>query len=1069
VYKDYLQKEGKCIKHLFNPFSYHPIYYYLRHYKLDSYNDLNMKFITILLTAMLLFSLSSAQKKQTENQKSHRIEKVINSQWTFNYFPASGANKGYEAQLYDDSKWPAVSIPHTWSTFETTGLLHPFIRNASETDNPYWWVGWGWYRKHFIVNKEYTGHKYFIEFEGVQKYCKVWINGKYLGDHKGGYGSFDFDITEVLKPGEDNVIAVAVNNKQVDEFKIPPMAAGDFNVYGGICRDVKLVIKDRLFIPMQGSASHEGGTFVTTPKVSEKEGIVRVQTWVKNDYAEKKSCTIQTTIADSANNIIQVLKTDADIDPGELYKFDQTSKPVKNPHLWSNDDPYMYKILTRVMDGKILTDSYSSPLGFRWFSWDYKENNLVVNGKKMIIHGGNRHEEYPWIGNALPKWITAIDLTDIAENMNYNFLRTAHYPNDRSVYDLTDKYGISIDEELPNINNQDFSDEVQLQQLKEMIRRDRNHPSIMFWSLGNETNHAVDSKFALTEDTTRILTARMITGGSAGQSIKHSEKNLDIKSLIRSTIRGWYNKDVKDLQPADGQQSGTEEHQQNILKASGLFGNKNLCTWLYADYGTGHGYLNTPLLNVSPEGYVDIYRVPKYAYYFWQANYSKKLMVFIQPHYWRSQYMGQLKDIVVTTNGDKVELFVNGVSRGYKLLDESNFHSVTFNNVPVDKGTLSAVATKDGKTIRTEIVMAGRPAKIILTGSSNRISADRGSLVIIKADIVDSWGNHVCGANNILKWTVSGPATLVGPSIYESDINRNAQKDGVWYIDMPVSNIIRSTGKPGEIHITISASGLSSGTYDIVAEESVPDNSAIGEPALKDEGRMTIAKMILNSSQVEDVPREINPAFDEFKMGDSDKTGYEKALRDYIKKNNPSVDTTSVEFKTLTDLLADQLLNSGGHLIADDYNFSVDHYNNSRLISGYINSTKLPQPFKDGLKKFYSETIIKKGSDKNAGEEMNWLNWIPSGGTVVIVRNEKPPNGAKGIIYTKNPDLEQIISVVYPQFANFSMEAKERALVFISKANPYIHMSSSGEKSKISYIAETGQPILIPLLKFISE
>ena len=132
------------------------------------------------------------------------------------------------------------------------------------------------------------GQKNFLEFEGVQKYCKVWINGKYLGDHKGGYGSFDFDLTDYIVAGKDNVIAVAVNNRQNDQYQIPPMAAGNFNVYGGIYRDVTMVMKDNLFIPMQGSASHEGGTFVTTPGLSEKEGVVRVQTWVKNDYHTAK-------------------------------------------------------------------------------------------------------------------------------------------------------------------------------------------------------------------------------------------------------------------------------------------------------------------------------------------------------------------------------------------------------------------------------------------------------------------------------------------------------------------------------------------------------------------------------------------------------------------------------------------------------------------------------------------------------------------------------------------------------------------------------------------------------------
>jgi beta-galactosidase len=1036
-----------------------------------------MKFITLLLLTVFLFSATFAQKKAEENEKSNRIEKIINSQWTFSYFPGEVMNMGYEAPRFNDSKWPAVSLPHTWSTFETTGQFHPFIR-SSETDNPYWWTGWGWYRKHFSVNKEYSDRKAFIEFDGVQKYCKVWVNGKYLGEHKGGYGSFDFDISTVIKPGEDNIVVVAVNNQQKDEFKIPPLAAGDFDVYGGIYRDVKLVLKDKLFIPMQGSATHEGGTFVTTPKVSEKEGLVRVQTWVKNDYNEKRTCTLVTSIADTSNNLVQVIKSEADINPGQLYRFDQTFKPVKNPHLWSNNDPYLYKVYSRVMDGKRVTDFYSSPLGFRWFLWNYKENFLYVNGNRMLIHGGNRLQEYPWLGDAIPKWITEMDIKDLAENLNFNFLRTAHYPNDRLVYDLTDKYGISVDEELPNINNQEFSADVQEQQLKEMIRRDRNHPSIMFWSMGNETNHAADSKFAVAEDTTRILTARKVTGGSAGTFVKHSEDNLDVENLVRCTIRGWYNKDVKDQEPKDIQQCGTEEFHMNMLKASEKFGKENLCIWLYEDHGTDLEYLNSPLVHVSPKGFVDVYRVPKYAYYFWQANYSKNPMVFVQPHFWRSQYLGQIRDIVVNSNCEKVELLVNNVSKGYKLPDQSNFHSVTFNNVPVEAGTLTVLATRDGKTIKKEVVLAGRAAKLILTGSHNRIAADRSSVIIISADIVDSWGNHVYGASNTVKWAVSGPATLVGPAIYESDINKVGHKDGEWYMDMPVSNVIRSTGKPGKIHISVSSSGLAAGTFDIDAEEFKPDNSVVVEPALNDEGRMPIGNINLNSITPDEAPHEIKATLEELNLGNSDRNGYERSVRDYILKNNPLVDTSSVEFKTLTDLLASQLVNSGGHMIAEDYNISANHYNSCRLISGYIKNTKLPPPFKDGLKKYYSDAIIRKGNEKNADDEMNWLNWIPSGGTVVMVQAEKSAIGQKGIIFTANTDLEEIIKTVYPQFAGFSQEARERALIFTGKANPYVHVNPESEhvmdtdkdkKTKLSYTAEKGQPILIPLLKFISE
>jgi beta-galactosidase len=1037
-----------------------------------------MRIIAIIFSVLFFIPVSFTQKKPVEIQKSNRIEKIINSQWTFNYFAGTGADKGYEAPGFDDSKWPAVSIPHTWSTYETTGELHPFIRNPSETDNPYWWTGWGWYRKHFTINREYSDRKVFIQFEGVQKYCKIWLNGKYLGDHKGGYGSFDFDITEFIKPGEDNVLAVAVNNRQNDEYKIPPLIANRFNVYGGIHRNVTLVLTNKLFIPMQGSASHEGGTFVTTPLVSEKEGIVRVQTWVKNDDTQKKTCTLQTSIMDAANKIIQVIKSEIVINPGQLYKYDQTCKPVKNPHLWSGNDPYLYNVYSQVYDGKSLTDTYESTLGFRWFRWDYKENFLYVNGKKIVIHGGNHQEEYPWIGDAIPEWIEIMDYTDMTENLNYNFVKTSHYPNNKLVYELTDKLGIVVDEESPSINNQEFAAVVQEQQIKEMIRRDRNHPSIMMWSMGSDTNHAADSKFAAAEDSTRILTASNVPAGSAGASVKLTDENLILEDLSRCTKRGWLSPDVKGMNKTDKMPSDNNEKQLNLIKVRGVSETGNIANWPYQDYGTDKEYQNSPLRHVDPSGVVDIYRVPKFEYYFWQAHYGKNPMVFIQPTYWRSQYLGLRENITVNTNCDKVELLVNGASKGILTPDISDLGRVIFNNVLIEKGTLSAVATKNGKTVKTDAVMCGEPAKIVVTGSQNKIKAGRGAVVIVSADIVDLKGIHVQGADNTIKWTLSGPATLVGPSIYEPDINKHNETDGVWYMDMPVSNIIRSTGKPGKINISVSASGLTSGSFIIEAEATIPDNSVVAEPVLQDDGRAGVAKILLNVKRLDDVPSEIKLNYDELSLGSSDKRGYAMMINDFVIKNNTALDTTTIEFRILSDVLATQLINSGGHLAASDYNFNVDHFNNCRLISSYINSTKLPPVFKDGLKKYYSEAIIKKGNEKNAGEEMNWLNWIPSGGTVVMVQDENTGSGIKGVLITKNKGLAEIISVVYPQFVNFSREAKERALKFTSKMNPYVHavtpddQNRGGDNSKqddISYTAEKGQPILVPLLKFISQ
>jgi beta-galactosidase len=376
------------------------------------------------------------------------------------------------------------------------------------------------------------------------------------------------------------------------------------------------------------------------------------------------------------------------------------------------------------------------------------------------------------------------------------------------------------------------------------------------------------------------------------------------------------------------------------------------------------------------------------------------------------------------------------------------------------------------------VVMAGEPARIVLTSSQKKFSADRGSVAIITADIVDSKGNHVYGANNTIKWTLTGSATFVGPSGYESDISKHHEMEGVWYMDMPVSNVIRSTGKSGKIHVAVSASGLASGSFDIDSEEIKPDNSAIFEPILNDEGREMVTRLVLNVNKLEEVPREIKLSFEELKLSSPDKPGFARIMREIILKNNPSVDTSTVEFKSLIDLFSTHLLNNNGYLIADDYNFSVDHYNNCRLITGYIGSTKLPPLFKEGLRKYYSNSIIRLGIEKNAGEEMNWLNWIPSGGTVIIFNEGGNNSSLKGTIVTGKGELADLIAAVYPGFVNFSSEAKERALAFITKMNPYVHVTSiSGQSregnkekiTKVSYKAEEGQPILVPLLKFISE
>ena len=264
--------------------------------------------------------------------------------------------------------------------------------------------------------------------------------------------------------------------------------------------------------------------------------------------------------------------------------------------------------------------------------------------------------------------------------------------------------------------------------------------------MGNETDDAVDSKFAVEEDPTRLIHARDIYNDSAGKYVVTTSKELALESLLRCTIRGWYNADVKNLEPASVQQTGHEtwQHDRNardiINRNQGRTPDDraNVNTWLYEDHGADREYANSPLKHVNPKGFVDCWRTPKYFYYLWQAYYADKPMVFIHPHFWRSQYLGQKQEIVVDSNCDVVELKVNGRTVGALKPRFEEANVVRFKDVPIEQGILTAEGRKDGQVVTTTVVMAGPPARLTLSANPGGFEAGLDSVAIVRADIVDA-------------------------------------------------------------------------------------------------------------------------------------------------------------------------------------------------------------------------------------------------------------------------------------------------------------------------------------------
>ncbi|HKB90202.1 MAG TPA: glycoside hydrolase family 2 TIM barrel-domain containing protein [Opitutaceae bacterium] len=865
-----------------------------------------------------------------------RVVKTINRDWAFQYFPNQQPDLAPAAPNYDDSKWPAVAIPHTWSTFETTRDVHPFIKWATERDDSYWWYGWGWYRKHFTVGPQFNGRVLSLEFDGVQKYSKIYLNGALIAEHKGGYTSFSVDIARFIHFDQDNVLVVQVSNRRDDPYgAIPPMTAGNFDVYGGIYRDVRLVIADPLHIPFQGSADHEGGTFVTTPEINEERGAVRVRTWVQNDFSAPKMCTLVTTVVDAEGKAVAQTSSQQTIEPGKIYEFDQPVGTVSKPHLWSSDSPYLYQVHTEVREGDRLADTYTSPLGFRWFEWDYKENRLYLNGKKVLLRGINRHQEFPWLGDAMPKWMHRKDLEDIRYNMGLNFQRTVHYPNDPYVYNECDRLGFMLIEEAPNIKDIAFGKAVQEQNMKEMIRRDRNHPSILIWSMGNETNQPADSAWAAAEDTTRIIYMRRSDNG--GNYIQLTDKNLPIENLLRCTTRGWYNEDDHDFgvetgHPDGSQVTGTEEWQHQRDATSDKLLNSNVVVWLYADHGADRVYLNSPLKHINPKGWVDAYRFPKFAYYLWQANFTKKPMAFIHPTYWRERYIGQRHDILVDSNCDEVTLKFDGQTIGKQIPADANSHCVMFKDVEVKKGTLTAEAKNGDQVVTCSLILAGKPARLVLKAYPDKIPADRTGISVISADIVDADGVHVYGANPPLTWTLSGPGILVGPGTYETDTAKNSSMEGTMYIDAPVANVVRSRTDAGQIRVKISAPGLE--PAQVTIEATTPANDAvlgIAEPALVDEGRAAVQrdsnfKPVVLTAKV----TRINEIDKDYDFSATTKEGYRQRVEEFVRQKNPTIDPFSAEYRAFIERITQIVLERNGHLVADDYNFNARSLNDKK-------------------------------------------------------------------------------------------------------------------------------------------
>ncbi|MGI9090399.1 MAG: glycoside hydrolase family 2 TIM barrel-domain containing protein [Gemmatimonadaceae bacterium] len=422
-----------------------------------------------VLSAVLLCIRPSKVEGQAPLPATVRTRYTIDDNWRFH---ADGINFA-EKPSTSDAGWEKVAIPHTWNATDPFDDIESYRR------------GIGWYRKLLTLDSTLKGKRISLYFEGANQVADVFVNGAFVGEHKGGYTAFTIDVTDHLRfdgRANENLIAVQVNNAH-NPF-IPPLSVG-YALYGGIYRDVWLIATDPVHVKTNDHAS--SGVYVSTPSVSRERAEVRLRGTVVNQSTQRKQLRIVSTVLDGNGIRVADATSTLSLPAGSEATFAQSIPSVRNPHLWSPDDPYLYTVRTAVYEGSVIRDRVRSPLGFRWFSFDPK-HGFSLNGQKLQLRGTTRHQDYQGLGSALPNQLHVRDLQWIKE-MGANFVRLAHYPQDPAVLDAADRLGLLIWEEIPVVNYITPSDEFTgnaKSMLREMIRQHYNHPSVIVWGIMNE-------------------------------------------------------------------------------------------------------------------------------------------------------------------------------------------------------------------------------------------------------------------------------------------------------------------------------------------------------------------------------------------------------------------------------------------------------------------------------------------------------------------------------------------------------------------------------------------------------
>jgi beta-galactosidase len=785
---------------------------------------MTVRHFLMLISMLPLVSMAQAPRQITD----------FNKGWSF----ILGDDSNYAKSGLDSKKWRKPDLPHDWSIEGQFDSTHP-ARNAGGALPG----GIGWYTKTFTINS--TGKKVYIEFDGVHRNSEVWINGQYLGKWPYGYTAFRYELSRWLKPaGQINTVAVRVDNSQQPNSR--------WYTGSGIYRDVRLVVTNK-------TAIKHWGSFITTPAVNNQAATVSIEHDVEQEG--KGALKFISTIYDAQGKKV----SEVNAATAKNDKYYQTLT-VNQPHLWSVNRPYLYKMVTKVFQDNKWVDEYTSAFGIRYFNFDV-DNGFSLNGQYLKILGVCQHHDLGALGAAYNESAARRQLR-ILKEMGVNAIRMAHNPPASRLLDLCDEMGFLVMDESFDMwakkkNKFDyFSDfpEWHQKDLEHMVKRDRNHPSVIIWSIGNEIREQFDStgisltrelvKIVKDLDTTRPVTCALSESDPAKNyiyqsgaldlvglnykidSYKDFQKNYPGVKVIASenvsglASRGHYDmpSDSLRLWPSSSQfkyvENGNPDYTvsayDNVAAYWGVTHENNW--WQVKRYKymsglfvwSGFDFLGEPVPYPYPArssyyGIIDMAGFPKDVYYMYQSEWTTKPVLHLYPHWnWKQ---GQLVDVkAYYNNADEVELFLNGKSLGRKTKIDTAFHVMW--RIPYEAGELKAVSYKNKKQVLSRTIKtSGAAYRLELSVENKIIDSKKNELAFISTRVVDKDGNLVPEADHLVKVTITGAGVVEGMD-NGNPADTHSLKDAQHHIYKGLLLVMVKGLKPGQLKVTLNAEGL---------------------------------------------------------------------------------------------------------------------------------------------------------------------------------------------------------------------------------------------------------------------